>query len=289
VDLATSTSFTYDALARVTGTSRVLDGTTYTMMQSYDALDRPAVRRFPDQESITFSYNEAGWLRAIPGYLTAITSSRRQPAKASEPPTEPSPHVEEVRAATHATPIEPPVPPPDPGAAPGCSPEAAPGRPFAPWMNSHDGEVFRRGKDRIPRTRLTLMYGVVMRDGAERLYARLMNIIDNGKDADLLRLVEIMGDRTEGRPTVRVEKQTRRVTQFIGPGVAISSDAASLRDDLSIQPRAAADPTPPIAGASGVEDSALDPAVAEDLRDVEPMDLTIPEFFRRPPPASFDP
>jgi YD repeat-containing protein len=77
VDAATSTTFAYDAVGRVTGTSRVLDGTTYTMMQSYDALGRPATQTFPDQESITFSYNEAGWLRAIPGYVSAISYNAR--------------------------------------------------------------------------------------------------------------------------------------------------------------------------------------------------------------------
>jgi hypothetical protein len=206
-------------------------------------------------------------------------SSRRQPGKSSQRPTEPSRDVEEARATTLAASAEPSAPPPHPAGP------AALGKQFAPGTNSHDGEVFRRGKDRIPRTRLTLMYEVIMRDGAERLYARLMNMIENGKDADLLRLVEIMGDRTEGRPTVRVEKQTRRVTNFIGPGGEVVAGPG-----LTSPPPPAAKQGPPTSSRSSAPESALDSAVAEELRGVEPIDFsTMPETVRRSRRGSFEP
>jgi RHS repeat-associated protein len=77
VDLATNTTFQYDALGRVTQTSRVLDASTYTMTRSYDALGRVTQQTFPDLESVSYTYNEAGWLSAVPGYITAITYNAR--------------------------------------------------------------------------------------------------------------------------------------------------------------------------------------------------------------------
>src|SRR6185436_6245572 len=73
VDLVTDTRFTYDALGRVTQTRRLLDGVTYTMTQTYDALGRVTSQTFPDSEMVTFAFNEAGWLQAVPGYVSSIT------------------------------------------------------------------------------------------------------------------------------------------------------------------------------------------------------------------------
>jgi hypothetical protein len=39
-----------------------------------------------------------------------------------------------------------------------------PGKPFAPGTNSHDGQVFRRGSDLIPRGDITSLYPVLMQD-----------------------------------------------------------------------------------------------------------------------------
>ena len=75
--LATSSSFTYDPIARVTQVSRLLDGSTYTLGLVYDALGRVASKTFPDGETVTYTYNDAGWLSAIPGYLPGITYNAR--------------------------------------------------------------------------------------------------------------------------------------------------------------------------------------------------------------------
>lgn len=45
--------FTHDAPGRVTETRRLLDGTTYTLPQSYDALGRVVTRTFPDTDTVT--------------------------------------------------------------------------------------------------------------------------------------------------------------------------------------------------------------------------------------------
>ncbi|MBI3108218.1 MAG: RHS repeat protein [Candidatus Rokubacteria bacterium] len=76
-DLAVSTRFTYNALGRVTQTVRLLDGTSYVMSQSYDALGRVVTQTFPDSETVTYAYNEAGWLSAVPGYVTSLTYNAR--------------------------------------------------------------------------------------------------------------------------------------------------------------------------------------------------------------------
>jgi YD repeat-containing protein len=52
-DLATETSFTCDPLGRVTQTRRLLDGVTYVMTQSYDAVGRVVSQTFPDGKSVS--------------------------------------------------------------------------------------------------------------------------------------------------------------------------------------------------------------------------------------------
>src|SRR3989454_3082110 len=47
------------------------------MSQSYDALGDTVSRTFPDGDTATYSYNEAGWLGSIPGYITSITYNAR--------------------------------------------------------------------------------------------------------------------------------------------------------------------------------------------------------------------
>ncbi len=76
-DLAVSTRFTYNALGRVTQTVRLLDATSYVMSQSYDALGRVVSQTFPDSETVTYAYNEAGWLSAVPGYVTSLSYNAR--------------------------------------------------------------------------------------------------------------------------------------------------------------------------------------------------------------------
>ena len=66
-----------DSLGRVTQTQRLLDGVTYTMAQSYDALGRVVSETFPDGDSASYTYNEAGWLTSISGYITSISYNAR--------------------------------------------------------------------------------------------------------------------------------------------------------------------------------------------------------------------
>lgn len=77
VDLSADTKFRYDQVGRVTQTERTIDGVTYTMAQSYDALSRVISETFPDLDSVTYSYNEAGWVSAITGYVNSITYNAR--------------------------------------------------------------------------------------------------------------------------------------------------------------------------------------------------------------------
>lgn len=47
------------------------------MSQQYDALSRITSETFPDNEQITYTYNEAGWLSTAPGYINGITYNAR--------------------------------------------------------------------------------------------------------------------------------------------------------------------------------------------------------------------
>jgi RHS repeat-associated protein len=76
-DLATSTRFTYNALGRTIETRRLLDATTYVMSQTYDARGRVLSETFPDGETVTYTYNTAGWLASVPGYVTSVTYNAR--------------------------------------------------------------------------------------------------------------------------------------------------------------------------------------------------------------------
>ena len=77
------------------------------------------------------------------------------------------------------------------------------GRDFARGANSHDGTVFRRGKDQIPRGNGTLMLRCVFHDVREKLYRNLCRLVDTPKGA--LAFMQEYIDRTEGRPSKKVE------------------------------------------------------------------------------------
>ena len=72
------------------------------------------------------------------------------------------------------------------------------GRDFQPGQNSHDGTVFRRGPDLIPRGNGTLMLRCVFHDAREKLYRNLCRLVDTPKGA--LAFMQEYIDRTEGRP-----------------------------------------------------------------------------------------
>lgn len=71
------TTFSYDAMGRVVQTQRTLDGTTYTMSQTWNAMSQVTGQTFPDGETVTYNYNSAGQLSGIPGYIDGISYNAR--------------------------------------------------------------------------------------------------------------------------------------------------------------------------------------------------------------------
>jgi hypothetical protein len=88
------------------------------------------------------------------------------------------------------------------------------GKAFAKGQNSHTGEIFRRGPDQLPVSP-TLMFKVKALDQRQLLSERIDDIIANGTRREFLALYELMGNRIDGLPTKRIEKQVRRTTRFI--------------------------------------------------------------------------
>jgi RHS repeat-associated protein len=62
-------TFLYDQLGRVTQTQRRIDGIDYTMSQTYNALNGVTSETFPDLDGVSYTYDEAGWLSAVSGYI----------------------------------------------------------------------------------------------------------------------------------------------------------------------------------------------------------------------------
>jgi hypothetical protein len=87
------------------------------------------------------------------------------------------------------------------------------GRDFVKGQNSHDGEVFRRTEDQLPRGNGTLMLKIAFHDYRERIYKSLGKLVDKPTGA-LLFLRDYI-DRTEGRPTKKVEKTVHRSATFV--------------------------------------------------------------------------
>ena len=87
------------------------------------------------------------------------------------------------------------------------------GRDFPKGQNSHDGTVFRRGRDQLPRGNGTLMLRCVFHDIRDKIYRNLCKLGDTPRGA--LAFIQEYIDRTEGKPTKRVERTQRRTTRFI--------------------------------------------------------------------------
>jgi len=87
------------------------------------------------------------------------------------------------------------------------------GRDFVKGHNSHDGTVFQRTKDQLPRGNGTLMLRIVFHDIRDKLYARLMESGDTHARASAFMKEYI--DRTEGTPVRHVERTTQRETTFL--------------------------------------------------------------------------
>lgn len=88
------------------------------------------------------------------------------------------------------------------------------GRNFVSGQNSHDGTVFRRTEDQLPRGNITLFAKIVYHDVREKLYQRHVGIVDKGTNREVLALTDWLANRLEGLPTKRVEVTQHREPKF---------------------------------------------------------------------------
>ena len=72
-DPSGSTSWTIDALGRVTSTVKTIGATNYTLSESYDLDGRRASLTYPDGEVVAYTYDASGCLATVGGYVTAAT------------------------------------------------------------------------------------------------------------------------------------------------------------------------------------------------------------------------
>jgi hypothetical protein len=94
-------------------------------------------------------------------------------------------------------------------------PKAKPrGKPFQAGSNSHDGEIFQRGRDRIPRGNIPLFYRCILSDENETLYRQVVRGIRTDPRF-ALEFLERAGNRIDGLPTKRIEKTIRRPATFV--------------------------------------------------------------------------
>ena len=141
-----------------------------------------------------------------------------------------------------------------------------PGKPFAPGTNSHDGQVFRRGSDVIPRGEITGLYRVLMQDDGEiakellsyteaevellpwrlQLARSLLLAARDPRQAGLL--LEQVGDRLEGRPVQKLRHELPHKTVWYRQGepvpaevVAAQAAAASADNGRSVSSHHAPD------------------------------------------------
>jgi hypothetical protein len=89
------------------------------------------------------------------------------------------------------------------------------GKDFAPGQNSHDGTVFRRTEDQLPRGNFTLFAKIVYHDAREDLYQRCVRMGRTGTNREVLALLELLGNRIEGLPTKKIEKTTHHEATFL--------------------------------------------------------------------------
>jgi len=73
--------------------------------------------------------------------------------------------------------------------------------------------VFRRTEDQLPRGNGTLMLKIAFHDYRKRIYDSIGRLVDT--PAGALAFMDCYIDRTEGRPTKKVEKTERRETKFV--------------------------------------------------------------------------
>jgi len=68
VDSAGQTSYTYDNRNRLISETRTIEGEPYTVNYTYDAVSNLTSVTYPEQSVVTFEYDSANRLTAIPGY-----------------------------------------------------------------------------------------------------------------------------------------------------------------------------------------------------------------------------
>jgi hypothetical protein len=111
----------------------------------------------------------------------------------------------------------PALPQPKPGASLSHPPTGRPkvaGRDFQPGQNSHEGPVFRRGADQLPRGNMILHAKIVYHDTRKTLYDRQVEIAEKGSHANVLKLLDYLANRIHGTPTKHVEKTVQRQSNF---------------------------------------------------------------------------
>lgn len=77
-----TTQFAYDKMGRTLESKRQILGVWHSMKQTYDGLSRIKTETFPDNETVTYSYNEAGWVKSAtatsgPNYINDIQYNAR--------------------------------------------------------------------------------------------------------------------------------------------------------------------------------------------------------------------
>jgi hypothetical protein len=120
-----------------------------------------------------------------------------------------------------------------------------PGKPFAPGTNSHDGQVFRRGSDLIPRGDITSLYPVLMQDdgaiaiellsytaaAARKLPLRLQlgrAILNAAMNPRLGTIVaEHIADRLEGKAVQKPRHELPHTTYFYRAGDPVPPPVAA--------------------------------------------------------------
>ncbi len=69
----TSHRWTYTVLGDIAAATQCTHGLTATTHTTYDALDRPRSTTYPDGLTVTQTYDAAGALTAVPGFVSAVT------------------------------------------------------------------------------------------------------------------------------------------------------------------------------------------------------------------------
>ncbi|MBM3250058.1 MAG: hypothetical protein FJZ09_04340 [Candidatus Omnitrophica bacterium] len=73
-DLSGRTDYYYDNLGRQVKLTRTVDGTAYTFERAYNALDQVTAIKYPDGETISYTYNKANLADNISGASTYISN-----------------------------------------------------------------------------------------------------------------------------------------------------------------------------------------------------------------------